>query len=90
VRPPRYLELDLPERFELQVQEAYGNFETFVVAGADDFERQTDGSYVCSNGGTLIFLRAVEVHDDHFVHVDGDGQGRGFSYRLVPFGRQRF
>lgn len=83
MKPRRYLELDFPEHFDLQVFEN-GAWVSIVAAGADEFERQPDGSYVCSPGYTLVFLRCVEKHDNYFVHVDGGGQGQRFKYRLVP------
>jgi hypothetical protein len=78
----RYLELDLPARFELQVREEDGSWSTFAVAAGEDFELQPDGSYVCAGGGRPIFLRVVEVRSDYFVHVDG-ARDR-FDYRIKP------
>jgi hypothetical protein len=83
MKPGRYLDLDFPERFDLQVEDR-GRWWSIVAAGPEDFERQPDGSYVCSPGYTLVFIRCVEKHPGYFVHVDGDGQGRIFKYRLVP------
>lgn len=87
MKPRRYLELDFPERFDLQVEEE-GSWFSIVAAGADEFEHQPDGSYVCSPGYTLVFLRCIEKHEDHFIHVDGDGKGRRFKYRLVALPRR--
>lgn len=78
----RYLDLDLPERFDLRVQAQDGTWLSQAISGAAEFERQSDGSYVCAPGHTLIVLRCVERHADHFVHANGDGELH--RYRLVP------
>ena len=42
-----------------------------AVCLANHFNRLEDGSYVGDAGGSPIWFRCVERHDDHFVHVDG-------------------
>jgi hypothetical protein len=61
-----------------------GRWWSHLIASPGDFKRQPDGSYVCSPGYTLCFIRCVEKRKDHFIHVDGDGRGRRFKYRLLP------
>lgn len=46
------------------------------------FERLADGSYVWSEFSSGLWIRSVEKHGDHFVHVDGTGERH--RYRLVP------
>ncbi len=84
----QYLDLDLPERFMLQIKTERGEWWEQAVCRPEQFARDEDGSYVCTTLGSPIWLRCVEKHRDHFVHVDGGGER--FEYRLLriePDGR---
>lgn len=78
----RFLDLDLPERFMLQVRTSAGEWLEEAVCLSANAGRLDDGSYAIGTGGVGIMLRCVEKHADHFVHVDGGG--RRFQYRLLP------
>ena len=54
---------------------------------ARDFERLDDGAYIYSGGSSGLWIRCVECHSDHFIHVDGGGDRH--RYRLVPLDHER-
>lgn len=84
----RYLDLDLPEHFMLQIKTEQGEWWEQAVCRADQFARLDDDTYICRSVGSPIWLRCVEKHRDHIVHVDGTG--KRFEYRLLavePDGR---
>ena len=72
----------MPERFELQFLHEDGSWWSEAICRARRFERLADGSYVCSEFSSGLWIRCVLKHDDHFVHLDGTGKRR--RYRLVP------
>ena len=72
----------MPGRFALEFQTGDGTWMEEAGCLAREFERLPDGSYICSSGSSATWIRCVERHDDHFVHVDGDGERH--RYRLVP------
>lgn len=72
----------MPSHFMFQFQTKRGTWMEEAVCRAKHFNRLEDGSYVGDAGGSPIWFRCVERHDDHFVHVDGGG--RRFRYRLLP------
>jgi hypothetical protein len=72
----------MPERFELQFLHEDGSWWSEATCFARRFERLADGSYICSEFSTGLWIRCVEKHDDHFVHVDG--AGKRHRYRLMP------
>jgi hypothetical protein len=78
----RYLELQLPERFELQVLGPRGTWIEEGVFAPSQFSRQPNGSYLGSADGSPTWLRCVTRHDGYFVHQDGGGHL--FAYRIVP------
>ena len=48
------------------------------------FERLEDGSYICSEFSSALWIRCIAHHDGYFEHVDGRGTGTVHRYRLVP------
>ncbi len=72
----------MPERFVLEFQPEEGTWMEEAQCIAREFERLEDGSYICSPGSSATWIRCVEHHDAHFVHVDGGGDRH--RYRLVP------
>jgi len=85
-KPPpgldRFLDLELPERFEFQFIGPQGDWWGEAQMLASQFARQPDGSYCGSAGGSPVWFRCVQRHDGYFIHVDGGG--RLFAYRLLP------
>ena len=79
---PPYLEVELPERFALEFRTDSGEWVTEAICLADRFERLADGSYICSEYSSGLWLRCVAHHDGWFEHMDGGGDL--FRYRLVP------
>lgn len=83
--PQKYLELEMPERFEFQ----FWNEETQSWWGeaqylAAHFNRLEDGSYVGTAGGSPIWFRCVEkLPDGSFIHIDRGGEGDRYRYRLL-------
>lgn len=77
----RFLEVDMPERFELQFLHEDGTWWGEAICLRRRFERLEDGSYICSEFSSGLWIRCVEQHPDHFIHVDGGGER--FRYRLV-------
>ena len=72
----------MPERFVLMFQTGDGTWMEEAQCAAGEFQRLEDGGFVCSSGGSATWIRCVERHDAHFVHVDGGGDRH--RYRLVP------
>jgi hypothetical protein len=64
----------MPDRFLLQFRTEDGGWMDEAVCLARRFERRADGSYVCSEFSSGLWIRCVEKHDDHFVHLDGTGR----------------
>src|SRR5713101_182120 len=80
--PHRYLDVDLPERFVLEVQDGEGGWVDYGLYHADRLVRCDDGSYFCQPGaGSPIYLRCLDQHGD-VIHVV-DGVGEHFLYELV-------
>jgi hypothetical protein len=82
----RYLDLDLPDYFALEIRDEQGNWLTWNVYESPNFERLEDGTYVCGSieGSSPTWLRCVAHHDGWFEHIDQDGRGDVFAYRIVP------
>ncbi len=83
-----YLEVQMPEQFELLIQDRPGGpWATWAVLRGEWFERGDDGSYLCAaHGGSPVYIRALSVDPQSGVieHVDGDGYGTVYRYRLRP------
>lgn len=78
----RYLDLDMPEHFLLEVRADDGTWIEEARCRRTEFERLDDGAFICSSGGSATWIRCLEHLDNGFVHVDGGGNR--FVYRLVP------
>lgn len=76
-----YLDVEMPERFELQFLSERGEWMGEALCSASDFDRLDNGAYVYSGGGSGLWIRCVAHHADHFEHLDGGGQLH--RYRLV-------
>jgi hypothetical protein len=83
-----YLDVPMPDQFELEIQDRPGGpWHTWALLRAEWFERADDGSYICAaHGGSPVYIRALSVdHDTGVVeHVDGDGYGAVYRYRMRP------
>lgn len=79
---PQYLPIDLPEQFVLETRAFDGRWVRLGAGRRDRFIRESDGSYVCSDGGSPLFLRCVARHGDGIECVDGLGDRH--IYRLRP------
>ena len=77
----RYAEIEMPPRFDLEVECADGVWRAEARCSAGDFERLADGSYLCSSGASGFWLRCVSERADHFCHLAGDGTLH--RYRVV-------
>jgi Protein of unknown function (DUF429) len=86
--PEGYFDLYMPEQFELAIQDRVGGPWGTWATGlrAEWFVRGDDGTYMCSgHGGSPIYIRALSIDDRGVIeHVDGDGFGHVYRYRLVP------
>src|SRR5512139_2791662 len=80
----RYLPVEMPDRFELQVQAEHGDWIGEAICLRRRFERLEDGSYICSEFSSGLWIRCIAHHDGYFEHVDGGGEGVVHRYRLVP------
>src|SRR5829696_5783154 len=78
----RYLEVELPERFALEFQRNDGTWMHEAVCVAHRFERLEDGSYLCSEFSSAVWIRCVAHHDGYFEHIDGGGEGKVQSLPL--------
>ena len=79
---PRFLDVELPARFVLQVERQRGGWVEHGIYDASGFARNDDGSYVCAGHGlSPTFLRCVKREGD--VITVPDGAGQPFRYRIV-------
>jgi hypothetical protein len=66
-----YLEVKMPERFLLQFQLKDGSWMDEAVCLRRRLERLDNGSYICSEFSSGLWIRCIADHGDHFEHVDG-------------------
>ena len=79
----RYLEVEMPDWFVLEFQLPDGTWMDESFCTPDYFCRNEDGSYLRSDGGSGLWIRAVHIDEDGVIdHVDGGGAH--YRYRLVP------
>lgn len=78
----RYLEVEMPERFLLQFMTEDGSWMDEAICLRRRFERLEDGSYICSEFSSGLWIRCIADHDGSFDHVDGGGKLH--RYRLLP------
>ena len=77
-----YLEVKMPKRFLLQFQLEDGSWMDEAVCLRRRFERLDNGSYLCWEFSSGLWIRCIADHGDHFEHVDGGGNVH--RYRLLP------
>lgn len=79
-----YLELEFPEFFRVDALEESGNWIEWGAYFSEAVNPQPDGSYVLASHGSPFYIRNIADHGEFFVHLDGDGMGQIFFYRIVP------
>jgi hypothetical protein len=79
----RFLEVEMPARFVLEVETSSGSWIDYGLFAAETFARLEDGAYVCAgHGGSPLLLRCVAESDGVLECLDGAGQP--VRYRLAP------
>lgn len=81
-----YLQVEMPELFRVDFLTDQGNWMEWGVFRADQVEHCPDGSYVLHSEGAPFFIRCVADFGDFFLHIDRDGEGEPFLYRMVEMG----
>ncbi|MEI6446692.1 MAG: hypothetical protein WCO96_02280 [Actinomycetes bacterium] len=83
--PTRFLDLEMPALFDLEVPLKGHRGEWIVDVGSLSpqlFARLDDGSYLCAGHGSHpVYLRVAEVLDGGVIRCL-DGGGESFLYRL--------
>ena len=72
----------MPRRLALESQTDDGDWMLEAICLAEHFERLADGSYICSEFSSGLWIRCIAHHDGWFEHVDGGGGI--YRYRLIP------
>lgn len=86
---PCYRNVSLPDWFALESRRPDGSWADEAFCTRDLFARQRDGSYLNSDGGSGLWIRAEQVASNgEITHVDGGGTR--FRYRLVPLPSPRY
>ncbi len=81
----RYVDLELPEEFAIDVPSKEGAWVEFASFRRDLFARLSDGSYLCAgHGGSPFYLRCLARHGSLLVVLDGAAER--FVYRIRPLG----
>lgn len=79
-----YLDLEFPEFFRIDTLAESGNWIEWGAYYSESVYPQRDGSYVLASHGSPFYIRNIADHGEFFVHLDGDGMGQIFFYRIVP------
>ena len=80
----RFLPLDLPERFVVEVPDGEGGWTDYGLYDAAKFERLENGALVCTGWGpTPFYLRCIRQEGNVIDVLDGVGEQ--YTYRIVPF-----
>jgi len=79
----RFLDIDMPDAFELETPTEEGDWVVWGRYEASMFGRLEDGTYVCAgHGGSPLFLRCLRQDGAALEVVDGGGEH--YRYRLRP------
>ena len=85
--PDRFLDIDLPEFFNLEVPFDESPTGWIVDVGSltpDSFDRLDDGTYLCAGyGGHAIYLRVVKILEGGEIDLL-DGGGDKYRCRIRP------
>jgi hypothetical protein len=80
---PTFIDIDMPEAFELETPTESGEWIVWGGYEAWMFDRLDDGTYVCAgHGGSPLFLRCLRQRGAVIDVIDGTGTS--FTYRLTP------
>lgn len=79
-----YLDLEFPDFFRIDTLTESGKWIEWGVYFSEAVYPQQDGSYVLASHGSPFYIRNIADHGEFFVHLDGDGMGQIFFYRIVP------
>jgi hypothetical protein len=82
-RRRRYIDVEMPERFVLEVLTPQGEWLDWGLYDSSSFVRLRDGTYLSATEGSPLYLRCLR--QDGSVSYVMDGGGNPFTYRLVPF-----
>lgn len=86
---PRYRDIEMPDWFALESQLPTGDWIDQAFCTPEHFARQRDGSYLRSDGGSGLWIRAHAIAPDGVIdHVDGGGNH--YRYRLHPLPSNRY
>jgi 5'-deoxynucleotidase YfbR-like HD superfamily hydrolase len=81
----KFVEVDLPDRFVVEVPSRDGGWIDYGKFARDRFSRLEDGSYLCAGEGwSPFYLRCVARHGPLLVVLDGSGER--FVYRIRTIG----
>lgn len=84
-----YLDVPMPDWFVLECECDDGTWIDQAFCTPENFCRNADGSYLCSDGGSGLWIRALALHRDGVIdHVDGGGTRH--RYRLLPLPHARY
>ena len=78
-----YLELEFPDFFRIDNLTESGTWMEWGAYYSSAVYPERDGSYVLASHGSPFYIRSIADHGDFFVHLDGDGMGEIFYYRIV-------
>lgn len=79
-----YLEVEFSEFFRVDCLNERGSWIEWGAYFSENVHPRKDGSYILASEGSDFFIRCIADHRDFIVHVDGDGEGQIFYYRIVP------
>jgi hypothetical protein len=85
----RYLEVEMPDWFVLEFQLPDGTWMDEAFCTPEHFGRNDDGSYLRSDGGSGLWIRAVHIDEDGVIH-HVDGGGEHYRYRLAALPNERY
>jgi hypothetical protein len=86
----RYVDIEMPDEFVLEVTDDNGEWIDWGLYLARDFERKPDGAYLCAgHGGSPLWLRCLTQRDDSIDVVDGGGREVHLPPRAVSWRRVR-
>jgi hypothetical protein len=78
-----YLEIEIPGLFRVDFLTEQGSWMDWGVFRADQVEHRPDGSYILHSDGSPFFIRCVADFGESFLHIDRNGEGEPFVYRII-------
>jgi hypothetical protein len=83
-----FREVAMPDHFVLECLTSDGSWIDWGLYESSAFDRLSDGTYLCTTGGSPMYLRCLR-QDGSVLYVL-DGAGDPYTYRLVPFPSERY